>query len=195
MRTTSDRRWTLSAAAATAVAVVLVVVWWLSQPSSARDAAGGGGGAPAGGGSTGDHGLVERGSVGPDGPASSGSVHGQPPIGRDPILVDGGVRVDSYVVRGNRLLVNYTSGVPECYGEVALGDVEENGHAVTVRLRSVPPTDPAEQCRDLAVTGTLIVTLRTPLEHRRVVDGSYEPLVLVAQVQRPYVTPDTNAVS
>jgi hypothetical protein len=111
------------------------------------------------------------------------------PVGRDPVLAHGAVRVDSYTVRGDRLLLNYTSGVPECYGVVALGPVEQRADAVTVGLRTVRPPDPPELCRDLAVTGTLTVDLQARLGRRWVVDGSFAPIVRVARVAEPYVTP------
>jgi hypothetical protein len=153
--------------AALVVAAVLVGGWWLTQP---RPGAGGG---------------VAAGEPGPvDHAADPGND--QQAIGGGPVLDKGAVRVDSYVGRGQRLVVTYTSGVPECYGEVAVGEVEERGDAVVVTLRAVPPAEPAEQCIDLAVTGTLAIHLAAPLGDRHVLDGGFRPEVLVRPAERPH---------
>ena len=189
---TATRTWTVTVGAAAVVAALLLTVWWLAQPPASTSSVGAAGPSDPVGGSTGSSGaggpvVVEPGGEDPG--TGGGGADPLQPIGRDPVLEEGAVRIDSYVVRGHRLLLNYTTGVPDCYGEVALGDVQKLGDRVTVSLRSVPPADPAEVCIDLGVTGTLAVDLREHLGERSVVDGSYDPLVLVSEVQRPYAAP------
>jgi hypothetical protein len=183
----------LSAVAALVVAAVLVAVWALARPGSAGAGSGtsdGAGAGAAGGGVAGDPGSGDPGSGG--GVVDRGADPGaeQPAVGRGPLLAKGAVRIDSYVVRGRLLLVNYTSGVPECYGEVVVGEVQQRSDAVAVTLRAVLPAAPAEQCIDLAVTGTLAVVLRAPLGERWVLDGGFEPEVSVRRVTRTHAPPD-----
>ena len=90
------------------------------------------------------------------------------------------------MVQGDRVLLNYTTGVPECYGAVVVGPVREGRRSVTVTLRAVPPPQPADACIDLAVTGTRVVDLFRPLGRRWVLDGGFAPEVPVRQVTRPY---------
>ncbi|CAA9346991.1 MAG: hypothetical protein AVDCRST_MAG36-1706 [uncultured Nocardioidaceae bacterium] len=165
----------MSTGAALVVAGLLLSVWWLAQPRAAGFGADPGGGTP--------------GSPGAGTPASPGAEpadpSGEPPVGRDPVLVEGGVRIDRYAVRGSTLVLHHTTGVPECYGEVALGDVEVGADAVTVTLRSVPPPEPAQVCIDLAVLGTTVVDLGEPLDGRAVHDGSFRPAVEVARGGSP----------
>ena len=194
---TTTRTWTVTVGAAVVVAALLLVVWWLGQPPAPSSGLAAPGSSDPVGGSTGNGSTGSSGAGGPvavepgeeDPGAGIAADPVQPPIGRDPVLAEGAVRIDSFVVRGDRLLLNYTTGVPECYGEVALEDVQEHGDRVTVSLRSVLPADRAEVCIDLAVTATLAVDLREHLGERSVVDGSYDPIVLVARVQRPYAAP------
>jgi hypothetical protein len=188
------RRWALSAAAALVVAAVLVAGWWLAQPRSGAGGVGSGVGSGVDGGVAGDPGSVDPGAAGPASgdPEDRGAVPGrrQQAVGREPALVKGAVRVDSYVERGERLLLGYTTGVPECYGEVTVAQVREGRRAVTVALRAVPPAHPAEQCIDLAVKGTVAVDLSAPLGRRWVLDGGFEPAVLVRQAPRPHLELD-----
>ena len=176
MDTAHDRRWLLSVVAALVVGAVVVAGWWFTQPrsgvgDSAADTAGVASGSAAGGGTSGD--------PGPAGPAGPAGGDDQPAVGRDPVLVDQGVRVDGYAVRGHRVVLRYTTGVPECYGDVAVAQVAEEDDAVTVRLVTVPPRRTAEACIDLAVIGTVAVRLAAPLGERQLLDGAFEPAVLV----------------
>ncbi len=189
-RWSEEHRTALSALVALVVAAVLVAGWALAQRGS--NGTGGGtagvGAGATGGGVAGDPGS---GAAGGGGSVDRGADPGadQPAVGRGPVLAEGAVRVDSYVVRDRRLLVNYTNGVAECYGEVAVGAVRERGDAVTVTLRAVPPVEPAEVCIDIAVTGTLAVELQSPLGQRWVLDGGFEPEVQVRRVRHPHGDP------
>ena len=179
MDTTRDRRWLLSVVAALVVGAVVVAGWWFTQPRAGEgdtaagsgDTAGVASGSAAGGGTSGD--------PGPAGPAGGND---KPAVGRDPVLVEQGVRTDGYAVRGHRLVLRYTTGVPECYGEVEVAQVAEEDDAVTVRLVTVPPEKSAEVCIDLALTGTVAVRLAAPLGERQVLDGAFEPAVGVRRV-------------
>jgi hypothetical protein len=172
-----ERRWTLSALAALVVAAMLVSGWWVGQPRSTA-------GVP------GDQGSVDRGDAEPrvaarDTGPRGGAMH--PPAPGEARLVKGAVRVDSYVAIGNRLVLTYTAGVPECYGEVMLGSLSEGPRSVVVVLRAVRRVELAqtERCIDLAVTGYLSVELSAPLGNRSVLDGGFRPAVVVPAVPHP----------
>ena len=191
MDESNGRRWALSVLAALVVAAVLVGGWWLSRPGSAVEggssASAGTSGAPGtgGGGSgsnpgTGDPGAGKRGA---------GASDDRPAVGRDPVLVEHGVRVDGYAARGTRLVLRYTTGVPACYGEVGAPRVAEDADSVTVTLLREPPETPAEVCIDLAVVGTVAVELSAPVGRRSVLDGAFEPAVRVQRLSSMQVTP------
>ena len=184
MDASNDRRWVLSVVAALVVGAVVVAGWWLAQPrSGTAHTAGVASGSTAGGGTSSEPG--DRGDAGSAGKSAGKSAGGsaggseQPAIGRDPVLIDQGVRVDRYAVRGHRLVLRYTSGLPECYGEVEVARVAEEADAVTVTLVTVPPEKSADACIDLAVVGTVAVELAAPLGERQLLDGAFEPAVLV----------------
>ena len=178
-----DHRWLLSVVAALVVGAVVVAGWWLAQPGSgAGGTAGVASGRAAGGGTSGD--------PGPAGPAGGDD---QPAVGRDPGLVEQGVRVDRYAARGNRLVLRYTTGVPECYGEVEVAHVAEDDDAVTVTLVTVPPRKTAEACIDLAVMGKVAVQLATPLGERQLLDGAFEPAVLIRRATDGRGAPGTGS--
>jgi hypothetical protein len=63
--------------------------------------------------------------------------------------------------------VQFTSGTPACNGVHAT--TSETADAVTVTLTGGSlPTQPRRMCIMLAVTGTLVVPLRSPLGDRQV---------------------------
>jgi len=79
------------------------------------------------------------------------------------------MQVESWSRSGDGLMVNFTSGVPECYGVHV--DVEETEQTVTVELYGgAPPESVGRICILLAVFGTLQVPLQSPLGERQVLD-------------------------
>ena len=172
MDESDDRTWVRSLLAALVVGTVLLTGWWLAQPRSAEgDAVTG---TPAAGGTS----VAPGGGEGGDARDGSRS-EGQPAVGRDPVLQEDGVRIDGYSATRDGLVLRYTTGVPECYGEVEVARVEEAADAVAVTLVAVPPADAAQVCIDLAVVGTVPVELAAPLGQREVVDGAFTPAVPV----------------
>ena len=88
-----------------------------------------------------------------------------------------GVAIDSYYrYDGRRLAINYSIGVPECYGTIDVPDVVETADSVTVTLTLVPPKRVNKEvvCIDIALTKSVEITLEQPLGDREVVDGSYD---------------------
>jgi hypothetical protein len=181
-RWSQERRWALSALAALVVAAMLLAGWWLGGSGGSDDR---GAGAPA------SKGSVDGADTGPGmpGPSDTGPGGGaqHPPTPQRSRPVKGAVRIDSYVAAGDRLLVNYAHGVPECYGEVMLGSLREGPRSVVVTLRAIRRVEvaEAERCIDLAVTGTVTVELSAPLGQRSVLDGGFQPAVLVRDVSHP----------
>ncbi len=188
MEESGSRRWVLSVVAALVVGAVLVTGWWLARPGSAGAGAGVAAGVAAGGGTSQQPADPGGGSARDPGPADV-RTGDEPALGRDPVLVQDGVRIDGYAVRGDRLVLRYTTGVPECYGSVAAPQVVEEAGSVTVTLVSLPPDDPADACIDLAVVGTVPVELAAPLGQRAVVDGAFDPPVRVRRVAGGQVVP------
>jgi hypothetical protein len=187
------RRWLVPLLAALAVLAVVAVVW------SQRPGASGGDGVDigfAGGGSDGagspPYGGSEPGSPGPsDGPdrGSEPSQPSQPPAdGPDDGGPGGGTRdvdagsiaVDSYFPYDARhLALNYANGVPACYGRAGLPVVEETPESVVVTIPRTPvKPDPDRVCIDLAVLGSVDVTLSSPLAGRPVLDGARDGAVV-----------------
>lgn len=124
----------------------------------------------AGGGSSGS----EPGNVGSAEPAPEPSPDPVEPV---PSLTDPrGVAIDSfYAYDGRRLAINYSIGVPQCYGTIDVPDVVETADSVTVTLTRVPPKQNKEvACIDIALTKSVDITLEQPLGDRDVVDGSYD---------------------
>jgi uncharacterized membrane protein len=73
----------------------------------------------------------------------------------------------SRVSNDRALAVQFTSGTPACNGVHAT--TSETADAVTVTLTGGSlPTQPRRMCIMLAVTGTLVVPLRSPLGDRQV---------------------------
>ena len=74
---------------------------------------------------------------------------------------------------GTRLALNYTTGVPECYGKVGVPMVEETSDDVTVTLPKLPVKQRADvACIDIALSKSVDVLLSEPLGDRVVRDGS-----------------------
>lgn len=86
----------------------------------------------------------------------------------------GTIAVDSfYRYDGRRLALNYTNGVPECYGKAGTPLVEETADSVRVTIPRTPPTGGADTaCIDIALLSSVDVTLERPLGDRVVLDGS-----------------------
>lgn len=169
---TGARRWLVPLAAALAVLAVVAVLWQQRPDSSGGDvgfADGGGSGQgspPSAGtepGSPGSPGVVEPGPPGPSGPADgSGAVDG------DRIAVTSFYRYDA-----THLAINYTNGVPECYGSAGVPRVEETADAVVVTIPRIPAKQRAGRaCIDIALLSSLDITLAAPLGGRAVLDGS-----------------------
>jgi len=88
----------------------------------------------------------------------------------NPWLVDPQpMNIESWSRNGDGLVVNFTSGVPDCYAVHA--DVTETPDTVTVELRGgSPPEAVGRICILLAVMGSLDVPLQSPLGDRQVLD-------------------------
>ena len=191
------KRWLVPLAAAAAVLVLLGGLWWLTGPGSRGDDssfAGGdtdsSSGPTTGTGCTGPDTSVNSddgtcsggGSPGSSAPGSRGS--GEP--GVDPSPLPGepvpkqtnpmGVVIDSYYqYDADRLAINYTIGVPECYGEIGEPAVEETTRSVTVTLTRIPPKQNENvACIEIALLKTVDIELSSPLGDRLVRDGSFD---------------------
>ncbi len=171
----SVRRWLLPRVAAGAVLAVIAAVWLQSER-----AGDGGAGVAAGGG--------EPGARGDGSPPYSGSVPGSPGVGSpeplpdEPITPEPAVSaprhligIDSYFPYDARhLALNFSNGVPECYGTAGDTHVRETPDAVIVTIPRIPPPPGNEDvaCIDIAVLLSVDITLDDPLGHRAVLDGS-----------------------
>ena len=151
--------------AAISAVVMVVLIWWLLS----------------GNGPQGPAGNDSRLAV-PD-TEVTGDVSSDPPA----LSNENGVRIDGFVREGgSRIALNYTTGVPECYGTLDTPEVLETSAAVTVTLTLRPPEEPSDDpCPDLAMLGTVRVDLGSPLGDRSVLDGSFAQPVRVREVQRP----------
>jgi hypothetical protein len=162
-------RWLVPVLAALAVLAVVAVVWAQRPGADGGDVGfadgGTGQGSPSYDGSGG-------GSVAPGEPGSPGAP-GTPSDGGG--TVDSGtIAVDSYYAFDpTHLALNYTNGVPECYGAAGTPRVEESADAVVVTVPRTPVrTDGKRACIDIAMLGTDEVTLGAPLAGRPVLDGA-----------------------
>jgi hypothetical protein len=161
---TGPGRWLVPLGAALAVLVVLVVVV-RQLGSGGSDEAG-----PAGSGQPSDQASVAPGSPGPDLPDGDLTPAPGPdlPPGPDTQVIDSYFEYDE-----TRLALNYTTGVPECYGKVGEPVVEETPDAVTVTLPKLPPTQKGDvACIDIALSKSVDITLDAPLGDREVRDGA-----------------------
>src|SRR5690242_19652829 len=86
----------------------------------------------------------------------------------NPAIVDPHLtRIESCSRDGERLLVNFTAGTPDCFGVHVVA--EETADAVTIDLRGgTPPESVGRMCIALAVHGTAEVALQAPLGSRQV---------------------------
>ena len=160
-------RWLVPLGAALAVLVVVAVVVWQQGPGAPEDAA------PAGSGQPSDRASVAPGSPGSPGPdLPDGDLTPAPgpdlPPGPDTQVIDSYFAYDE-----TRLALNYTTGVPECYGKVGEPVVEETADAVTVTVPKLPPEQKGDiACIDIALSKSVDISLDAPLGDREVRDGA-----------------------
>lgn len=188
------KRWLVPLAAAAAVLVLLGGLWWLAGPDSQNPDtafAGGDTDSSSSGVSDGPPGSVEPGSPGSGGGSdgSPGSEPGSEPgleptpgtVGPAPKQTNPmGVVIDSYhAYDADSLAINYTIGVPECYGEIGVPEVEETSRSVTVTLTRIPPKQSEDTvCIEIALLKTVDIELSSPLGDRVVRDGSFDGAVV-----------------
>jgi hypothetical protein len=142
------RRWTVPLVSALAVlAVVAVVAMVAVRWGQSPDDGGGSGGSSGGSGSGGT------------GTASAGA---------------GSIAVSSFYAYDERhLALNYTNGIPACYGDAGVPVVEETPESVVVTIPRRPVKSTRNRaCVDLAVVGSVDITLGSPLAGRPVLDGT-----------------------
>jgi hypothetical protein len=164
---TGPGRWLVPLGAAVAVLVVVAVVWTQRPGASGGDAGVAGPSSPSGPAS------VEPGSPGSPGPdLPDGNL--TPAPGPDLPPAPDAQAIDSYYAYDDtRLALNYTTGVPECYGKVGEPVVEETADSVTVTLPKIPPEQKGDVvCIDIALSKSVDVVLDRPLGDRQVRDGS-----------------------
>lgn len=168
VRLTDMKKVLIPLAAAVAVVVLFVGVRALMSPTDDSP------GTPpvAGGGSEPSGSAV---------PGDPGSSPAEPPPGTDPSPPQStnpmAVVIDSfYKYDGRRLAINYTIGVPECYGTIAPAKVVETEQSVSVTLTRIPPKDLNKDtaCIEIALLKSVDITLETPLGDRTVLDGSFD---------------------
>lgn len=165
---TGTRRWLIPLVAALAVLAVIAVMWQQRPGASDEVGAGsdGGGGAPP-------YAGVEPGSPGQGDDLTPQPV--EPPGDGGGVDADyGTIAVDSfYRYDETRLALNYTNGIPECYGKAGTPLVEETADSVRVTVPRTPPTgDGDTACIDIALMASVDITLERPLGDRVVLDGS-----------------------
>lgn len=171
------QRWWIPALAAVAVLAVIAVGIGVLSSSGSDDGGGGfaGGGTDAGQGAP-PYDGTEPGDPGDPGSAPGGGADGEvpPDDGTDPgrPADPGMIALDSfYRYDARHLALNYYNGVPECYGEAGEPRVEERDDRVLVAVPRTPPTAPkGTACIEIAVAGSVEVTLTEPLGDRKVVD-------------------------
>lgn len=192
--TQAVRRWLLPLVAAAAVLAVVAVVWAQRPGASGGDA-----GVAAGAGDPGSPGAgsppyagsepsarSEPGDRGLDTPIPVPDLTVTPkPTASAPRHLIG---INSYYRYDARhLALNYTNGVPECYGTAGEPRVEETPKAVVVTIPRVPP-EPADEnvaCIDIAVQLSVDITLEEPLGDRVVRDRSRDGAKL-PEADRPF---------
>jgi hypothetical protein len=170
------KRWLVPGAVAGAVLLLLGGLWWVFGGGSSGDSEAGpsavsSAGAPKGGGSgsePGSPGTVEP-SV-PQAPSEPVPTKTNP----DGVMINSYYRYDA-----RHLAINYTTGVPECYGTVGEPSVEETPDAVIVTLTSIPPKNSGDiACIEIALMESVDITLSSPLGDREVLDGSFDRSVV-----------------
>jgi hypothetical protein len=176
---TGTRRWLVPLLAALAVLAIVAVLW------AQRPGAGGGDVGYAGGGDSGQGSPPSAGTE-PGSPGSPGVVEPLPPAdgagsGGGGGAGDGSGTVDAgsiavtsfYSYDATHLAVNYTNGVPECYGKAGVPRVEESMDAVVVTIPRIPVKHRSDRvCIDIALLSSLDITLDAPLAGRPVLDGA-----------------------
>jgi hypothetical protein len=168
---TGSRNWLVPVVAALAVLAVVAALW-SQRPGSSGEDAGVAGGGDAGQGSP-PYAGTEPGSPGVEPPPDGGSA------GPDVPDADAGtIAVDSfYRYDATHLALNYVNGVPECYGDAGTPLVEETADAVVVTIPRIPPKSSGDTaCIDIALLGSVDVTLSAPLDGRVVLDGAREKI-------------------
>lgn len=174
------QRWWIPALAAVAVLAVIAVGVGVLSSSGSEDGeggfAGGGSGSPgpgqgappySGSDPGGKPGSEPGGGADGEVPPDGGDGDGRP---ADPglIALDG-----FYPYDARRLALNYYNGVPECYGEAGEPRVEEDTDRVLVAVPRTPATAPkGTACIEIAVAGSVEITLAEPLGDRKVVDAA-----------------------
>ncbi len=175
-------RWLVPLLAALAVLAVVGALW-SQRPGASGDDVGfagdgtGGGSAPYAGSEPGSPGPNTPGAVQPVEPGAAEAPGGGPadgPPGGGATADSGTIAVDSfYSYDATHLALNYANGVPECYGEAGTPRVEESADAVVVTIPRTPVrVDGKRACIDIALLGTVDITLDAPLAGRPVLDGA-----------------------
>lgn len=176
---TGARRWLIPLAAALAVLAVVAALWQQRPDASGGDVgfAGGGdsgqGSPPSAGtepGAPGSPGVVEPAPAGPPDGSGAGPTDGtgSGEVDRGRIAVTSFYRYDA-----THLAINYTNGVPECYGSAGVPQVEETAEAVVVTIPRIPARNrTGRACIDIALLSSLDITLAEPLGGRPVLDGA-----------------------
>lgn len=176
------QRWWIPALAAFAVLAVVAVGVGVLASTGSDDGSGDGGGGFASGGDAGagapPYGGTEPGDPGSAPGGAPGDADGEVPPddgsgtgeGRtaDPAMI---ALESFYSYDARHLALNYYNGVPECYGKAGVPRVEERGDRVVVAVPRTPPTAPkGTACIEIAVAGSVRITLAEPLGDRIVVD-------------------------
>lgn len=171
------RRWLVPLMAALAVVAIVAAIWTQRPGSSGQDAgfASGGdsgqGSPPYAGtepGSPGSPGADEPAEPPTDAPGTGSGGAGTGDVQQGTIAVS-----SFYAYDATHLAINYTNGVPECYGEAGTPKVEERADAVVVTIPRIPAKSTGDRaCIDIALLSSLDLTLDAPLAGRRVLDGS-----------------------
>lgn len=173
----SVQRWWIPALAAVAVLTVVAVgIGVLGSTGSD----GGGSGFAGGGGDAGQGAPPYSGTEPGDPGSAPGGEPGEPgevppvddgdgrPVDPDLIALESFYRFDA-----RHLALNYYNGVPECYGKAGEPRVVERDDRVEVAVPRTPPTAPKNTaCIEIALAGSVRVTLAEPLGRRRVVDAA-----------------------
>lgn len=180
------KRWLLPLIAAVTVLALVGGLWWLAGSGTDGDggatdgsvAGGGSSGEPGGGGSE----PGDRGSELPGSPPADQ----QPPEPEPTMTNPRGVRIDSYYAYDERrLAINYTIGVPACYGTIDRPEVTETRRSVTVTLTRIEPTGKDDvACIEIALLKSVDIVLSEPLGDRVVRDGSFAGAVVPPGAKR-----------
>jgi hypothetical protein len=170
---TGAPRWLVPLLAALAVLAVVGVSWQV-RPGGEQDAgfADGGdsgqGSPPYAGTEPGSPGVGEPSPDEPGSSPGSGTGRGSGDVAAGAIAVS-----SFYSYDATHLAINYTNGVPECYGDAGTPKVEESPDAVVVTIPRIPVKSTGDRaCIDIALLGSVGIALDSPLAGRPVLDGS-----------------------